>query len=278
MKTLIFLFLISNHFFVFSDQLPYLWLSENSPDTTDRIANIEPPMGFIRSDLINKSFAQWLRNLPLKKQGTKLHLYNGTLKQNQMAHYRIINIDTGIKNLQQCADAVIRLRAEYLYVIGDINNLHFNFTSGDTARFREWEKGFRPVVNQNEVKWVQNGPVADTYSNFKNYLETVFTYSGSYSLQKELIAVDKLKNIIIGDVFIQGGFPGHAILVVDKTKSITDNRIAVLLAQSYMPAQDIHILRNPNDPQLNPWYILNENDKLYTPEWTFEWHDLYRFK
>jgi hypothetical protein len=51
----------------------------------------------------------------------------------------------------------------------------------------------------------------------------------------------------------------------------------ILLAQSYMPAQDIHILKNPINRDLNPWFEIKGQDKLYTPEWTFEWSDLRRF-
>jgi hypothetical protein len=39
-----------------------------------------------------------------------------------------------------------------------------------------------------------------------------------------------------------------------------------------------HVLRNVKDDKMNPWYEVNSTDKLYTPEWTFEWSDLRRFK
>ena len=43
-----------------------------------------------------------------------------------------------------------------------------------------------------------------------------------------------------------------------------------MIAQSYMPAQETQILKNKNDDKLSPWYSANIEDKLYTPEWTFE--------
>ena len=92
------------------------------------------------------------------------------------------------------------------------------------------------------------------------------------------VASCSLDDIRIGDVFIQGGFPGHAILVVDLAISETTGRIAIMLAQSYMPAQDIHILLNPASRRKQPWYIAGDDDTLYTPEWTFEWTDLKRFQ
>jgi hypothetical protein len=50
-----------------------------------------------------------------------------------------------------------------------------------------------------------------------------------------------------------------------------------LLAQSYMPAQEIQILINRNNRLISPWYELKEGD-IFTPEWTFEPSDLRRFK
>jgi Domain of unknown function (4846) len=81
--------------------------------------------------------------------------------------------------------------------------------------------------------------------------------------------------IQIGDVFIQGGFPGHAVTVVDLAKKVGSNKKIFLLAQSYMPAQDIHVLKS--DGKLNPWYELPGNNVLETPEWTFKLSDLKRF-
>ena len=53
-------------------------------------------------------------------------------------------------------------------------------------------------------------------------------------------------------------------------------RRAVLLAQSYMPAQDIHVLRNPQTPD-NPWYVIEGDGPLATPEWDFPARSLRRF-
>ena len=43
-----------------------------------------------------------------------------------------------------------------------------------------------------------------------------------------------------------------------------------MLAQSYMPAQDIHILINESDKTMSPWYSNKFEGKLSTPEWSFE--------
>ena len=104
----------------------------------------------------------------------------------------------------------------------------------------------------------------------------MFQYAGTLSLSKEMkpIAVDELR---AGDVFIRGGSPGHAVVVIDVVENEKTGEKAFLLAQSYMPAQEMHILVNPNNNGLNPWYSTNFEGKLKTPEWTFEKEELKRF-
>ena len=47
-----------------------------------------------------------------------------------------------------------------------------------------------------------------------------------------------------------------------------------LLAQSYMPAQDVHIVRNPMD-EMTPWYRADSlAGTVETPEYTFKTNEL----
>lgn len=51
-----------------------------------------------------------------------------------------------------------------------------------------------------------------------------------------------------------------------------------MLAQSYMPAQQIQVLKNVEDPDLSPWYEVKAiKGNLYTPEYTFDRSSLMRF-
>ena len=78
-----------------------------------------------------------------------------------------------------------------------------------------------------------------------------------------------------GDVILQGGYPGHAVLVVDVAVNSAQQRV-FLLAQSFMLARQIHVLRNP-DSQLSPWFKAQPAGILKTPEWEFQFRDLRRF-
>jgi uncharacterized protein DUF4846 len=257
-------------------QPSYSWLSQ--PSGTETLASrIAPPTGFERETVPSGSFGEWLRNLPLKKGQPEVRLFDGRLKGNQGAHVAVVDIDTGNKDLQQCADAVIRLRAEYLYSKNDFAGIHFNFTSGDPAQFVKWTEGFRPVVHGSRVSWAKSASPDTSYRSFRSYLNTVFTYSGTASLERELRKVTNVRDLRAGDVFIQPGYPGHAVLVVDVARDPRTGRRAFLLAQSYMPAQDIHILRNPRGGALGAWYESDFGATLSTPEWTFSSTHLRRF-
>ena len=51
-----------------------------------------------------------------------------------------------------------------------------------------------------------------------------------------------------------------------------------MLAQGYMPAQDLHILKDPDNQRISPWYELNSASAVHTPEWTFKHTNLKYFK
>ncbi|HOJ81106.1 MAG TPA: DUF4846 domain-containing protein, partial [Clostridiales bacterium] len=103
---------------------------------------IKPPEGFERVELDAGSFGEFLRNLPLKPHGTKVRYYDGRVKPWDV-HAAVIDMDVGEKDLQQCADAVIRLRAEYLFSKGLYDQIHFNFTNGFNAEYKKWMEGYR---------------------------------------------------------------------------------------------------------------------------------------
>ena len=252
----------------------YAW--HKSYNSVQSIQNrIPAPDGFQRVASDEAGFGDWLRGLPLKPGRPDVLLYNGSPKGYQGAQHAVIDMDVGERDLQQCADAVMRLRAEWLYSADRPSDIHFNFTSGDRCDWDRWRQGMRPKIRGNSVTWSASAQASDSYPNFKRYLNMVYNYAGTASLSKELKRIG-VAEIRPGDVFIQGGFPGHAVMVVDVAEN-ADGKKAFLLAQSYMPAQEMHVLVNPMDEGMSPWYVAGEGAELRTPEWTFEWSDLKRF-
>jgi hypothetical protein len=235
------------------------------------------PEGYLRLKKGNETFAAYLRNLPLRANGKKVALFNGSLKGNQNAQAAVIKMDVGTQDLQQCADAVMRLRAEYLYKQKKYDELHFNFTNGFNAKYTKWVQGYCPTVKGNSVKWKRNVKCNSSYVSFRSYMNWVFMYAGTASLEKELKSKE-LENIQAGDVFIKGGHPGHAVIVVDVAVDEEGDKI-FMLAQSYMPAQEIHILKNPSNKTISPWYKVSDiEDTIETPEWTFYSNQLRTFE
>ncbi|MGB3341419.1 MAG: DUF4846 domain-containing protein [bacterium] len=254
----------------------YPWMNKNGMQNAlcDRI---EPPIGFERQYCAIDSYEDWLRHLPLKPGNPKIYLYNNSEKYYQNGHYAVVDIDVGQEDLQQCADAIIRLYAEYLFSKKEFNNISFNLTNGDAVSFRKWISGYRPLVSGNTVTWHKNATTDSSYDTFRAYLKFIFTYAGTYSLSQQTHQINACNDMMIGDLFIQGGFPGHAVLIVDMAVNPRTEETIFLLCQSYMPAQDMHILHNFNDAHIDPWYTLNFGDTLYTPEWTFISKNLERF-
>ncbi|MFZ5643076.1 MAG: DUF4846 domain-containing protein [Bacillota bacterium] len=237
---------------------------------------IAPPKEFTRIEAEAGSFGQYLRNLPLKPHGSEVKYYNGSVKQRD-SHAAVIDLDVGDRDLQQCADAVIRLRAEYLYGKGQYNKIHFNFTNGFNADYSRWMQGNRIVVENNNAYWVSKTGYSKDYNSFRKYLDMVFAYAGTLSLSMEMQKVS-IEDIKIGDVFLKGEDPGHCVIIIDMAEDKATGEKVFLIAQSYMPAQDIHILKNPGDQIISPWYPVDFGETLKTPEWTFNKSQLFRFR
>lgn len=241
----------------------------------DKILRIAPPQGFIRKEA--NGFGNYLRNLPLKPMGTKVKLYDGSLKGWQGGAYAVVDMEIGTSDLQQCADAVMRLRAEYLWHEKKYEEIHFNFTNGMRVDYSKWAQGYRIKVNGNNTSWYKATGEDYSYQTFRKYMNQIFMYAGTASLSKELKSIS-LSDLQVGDVFIIGGHPGHAMIVVDMAEDYMGNK-AILVAQSYMPAQDIHVVTNLKDKAKSPWYIINRTTKEFNfPEYHFNSSQIMRFQ
>jgi hypothetical protein len=276
MKTLLFFFLFFRS--CFQQVLPNAQASTDlqAPSSDSLLfQRFTPPPGFKRIPAAPTSFAFYLRHLPLKPPGSPVLLYDAREKHNQTAHVAVVDLPIGKRDLHQCADAVIRLRAEYLWKTKQYKKIHFNLTNGFRMDYDRWRKGGRVKVTGNKTEWVQTAAASDSYAVFWQYLEFVFTYAGTLSLSRELTTVP-FSDMEIGDVLIQGGSPGHAVIVVDMAVNDAGEKM-FLLAQSYMPAQEIHVLKNPSDKRGSPWYRTVSVGEIETPQWTFVTTDLKRF-
>ena len=233
------------------------------------------PEGFERTPLESGSFGEYLGDIELKPVGSNVHYFDGTVKPSQV-YDAVIDIDVGTRDLQQCADSVIRLRSEYLLKQGRYEQIHFNFTSGFKVDYKKWRDGYRIDMTSGEAKWTKSTGLSTSYQDFGKYLDMVYAYAGTASLDKELKSAE-VKDMQVGDVFIKGGSPGHCVIVTDMAVNKTAGEKVFMIAQGFMPAQDMHILKNNNDKNISPWYYLDYGETLNTPEYPFAADQLKRF-
>lgn len=214
------------------------------------------------------SFASFIRNYPLKENGSSVLTYNGEKKGNQNAHIVIFSLPLEEVDLQQCADSIMRMYAEYFWETKQYDKISFHFTNGFEASYVKWREGYRISVDENDVVWTKSAEYDDSYETFVQYLHIVFTYAGTLSMESLESTSISMNDAEIGDVFLKGASPGHVVMIVDMCEN-ADGEKAFLLAQGYMPAQEFHILKNPAHED-DPWYYEEEiNYPFKTPEYTF---------
>jgi hypothetical protein len=229
------------------------------PIMASEIGGIPPPAGYQRTVSSPSSFGQYLRSVALITDNDTVFQHDGEPKSRQDVHHAILTIDVGTRDLQQCADACMRLRGEYLFAQKRYDEIHFNFLSDNNPRYYE-----------------DHADSEHSHKSFRKYMDYIFSYANTASLRRELQSVS-VEDMQIGDIFIQQGRPyGHAVIVVDMAENSEGKKI-FMVAQSYMPAQDIHILKNFNDSSISPWYSMDFGDSLITPQWDFYPTDLKRF-
>ena len=130
------------------------------------------------------------------------------------------------------------LRAEYLYSQKRYKEIHFNTLSGKRMNYVDYVQG-----DYSQAK-------------FRKYMEYVFAYANTESLEKEM-QTRKIEDIQIGDVFVTSGNPGHAMIVVDMAMDQNGNR-SLLFAQGMMPAQSVHVVTNLEHGEDTPWYMIDK--------------------
>jgi hypothetical protein len=227
----------------------YSWMP--APDNV--LARFKTPAGYTQQKTESGSFAEWLQNLPLKPAGTQTKTYRGDVARTDVYTAAVVDISVGNQDLQQCADAVMRLRGEYLYHQKDYKAITFNFVSGFRCDYIHYAEGYR----YRNDKWILSAKKDYGYNTFLKYMDLVFAYAGTLSLQKQLKTVQNANELKTGDVFIHGGSPGHCFIVMDVVEN-ADHKKQFLLAQSFMPAQNIQVLQYGG----NPWFSMDRHSDI----------------
>ncbi len=243
---------------------------------TTLITRICEPSGYTRVSTEIGSLAQFLRDYQLKEDDAKVLLYDGTEKENQTAHAAIFALPLEARNLQQYADTIMRVYAEYYLSIEQYDKIVFGYSDGFKAEYAKWIEGNRISVTDSGSKWVQSSESDGSYESFKEYMRLVFAYAGIWTMKDESTAVE-LSQAQIGDVFFDTGDGGRVAMIVDICQD-ADGRKAYLLASGGKPAQEFVVLANPLHTD-DPWYYEDElTEAVETPEFTYDSGSLRRLK
>lgn len=240
-------------------------------------SRVSLPEGYKRVTYAEGSFEEYLRNYKLKKFGTKIINYDNTQYFWQRGHVGVLEIPVPKNGLQQCADALIRVRSEYLWENNRKNEIGFNFTSGDYCSWAKYAEGYRPKIDGNKVSFSKTAGANYTKENFYKYLNLIYTYSGTLSLYNELPKITVEKDLKIGDMLVKGGTPGHIVMICDEAVNEKGEKI-FLLFQGNTPAQSIHLVKNLEDSNISPWYRLEKDAEIPVSNYTFYSSKFVRFK
>lgn len=189
------------------------------------------------------AYENYIKNFP-RKSSTVVHDYQGNVLKSKSLGV----LDVRVTSVQQCADAAIRLRAEYFYSLKEYDKIMFKLTSGLAVPFAKWAVGYHVKVSGNKAVLVKSKTTNDySRDNFEAYLKCVMNYTGSASLYRNLTHRQGLPHI--GDLLVLGGYPGHVVIIIDK--KVINGVSYYLFANSWMPAQDIEIISGSSTADKN---------------------------
>jgi hypothetical protein len=236
-----------------------------SPETTPLEARFPTPSGAERIPVADGSFAAWLRALPLRTDRTHVLAHDGRTLHRPAA--AIAALDVGRGDLQQCADSAIRLHAEWLWATEQASGAAYHFTSGDRSSWTDWQRGERFKISGSRVERLRGEARSNSWAAYRGWLQYVFRFAGTRSLRFDTDPVPPDAPIEAGDLFVEAGSPGHAVVILDV--AVRDGKRYGLVGQGFMPAEDFHILKAEHAVD-GHWFPLpmTADESLDTPSWS----------
>ena len=257
------------YFGAFAQNFSSANIDESGMNIEDRIT---VPEGYIRPPFPENTFQYYLRTLPLKGADAKVVKYDGYDKFFD-CYDAVLDV-----NFQKDVDlihgehAVQLLRSKYLYESSKYELINFSFDDNRDLNFQEYGDGYRWVWQDSAYVKIETATSNFSENTFNEYLNEVFNNSTARGLMADTRGI-KFSEISTGDVFIQPGnkhAKGHAVIVLDLIVDPMTGERLVLLGQGFNPTQDIHILRNPFETDISPWYRVDEDSFYFTTiQWNF---------
>ncbi|HJN72288.1 MAG TPA: DUF4846 domain-containing protein [Myxococcota bacterium] len=201
-----------------------------------------PPSG---ERVATEGYGASLKTLELRAAEVPVRTHDGREVNHQA---RVVELPLVPGDLQQCADSLIRLRATW--ELEQEQEVVFHATSGDALPWARYRDGETPYVVDDRIAWKTGGT-----GQFEDYLAKVFMWAGTHSL--EHLDTVPTTEVVPGSMLIQGGFPGHAVVLLDV--AVSGDKTYVLVGEGYMPAQDFHVELGPH----SGWWLWEEGLPSY---------------
>ena len=211
------------------------WFSRTSnPWNAKTVGDISTPMGYTR---VESSYADFLRQLPLKKRGSKVQLFTGGEAHYQWLSAAVIDLPM-LSNSEQCADMTMRLRAEYLFSQGRYSEIRFQDVNGNTLQYHG----------------------GSSRKALEKFLKKTYGVCSTFSVSRET-QPRPISEVQPGDVLVYPARKiegmGHALMVIDVARK--GDKVAIMCAEGNTPARELHIVRNLN-PVENPWFFFDGDE------------------
>lgn len=235
-----------------------------------------PSKDFYRVNIINNSFSDFLRKLPLKKTGSHVLNYRGGVFKSggDTSVASVVDMDVTGRRLEQCMDILVRLYAEYLWGKEQVGNFNLPLPGGYWLEWQKWKTGFRPVFKGINVFWSRSSQPDSSHQSFRTFLNTVYSESHTQQFYHAYQPIER-REVQIGDIIIKKGTKGHAIMIVDLVKNERGQMMA-LIGNGDTPACQLFLL---NYKSGIPWIPLNfDQETLALPlKRKMTWDGLRRF-
>ena len=235
-----------------------------------------PSSEFKRIAVEPGTFAQWLRELPLKAPGTDVLNYRGGIFKTgtDTAVAAVVDWDISGRRLEQCMDIVVRFYAEYIWEKNKGNELSLPLPGGYWLAWVNWKQGYRPIFKGIDVQQLLVSKPDSRYYTFNKYLNTIFSASYTQQFYHAYQVVER-KNVKIGDFIIKKGTKGHTVMIVDLAQNDTGDLIA-LIGNGDTPACQFFLLKSVTG---DPWIRLKfDQENIDLPLKTkMSWDGLRRF-
>lgn len=186
------------------------------------------------------SFAFWLQHLPLKPDDYKPHYVDNGEVVTPCECCAVI--DLPVCRHTDIYGAVLRIRAEYLYDVGRLDDLTFRLRGSHYVNYRDWLRGQWITENGTSVKVP---PMRDSRRAFHHFLDMVIARSDKATLTTLLRRMSPY-DIKAGVVALSGRgilFKGnHVAICVSSIPLEKSFARAAIWAQGSQPASELGIL------------------------------------